>query len=71
MADSAEPFPIHDIDFVHVDGQPKAIGLKIKSGLDKDDKHHLFLVTRETLELLGRRCSEQATKMPHSPAGMA
>ena len=71
MADSSEALPIHDIDFVHVAGQPKATGLNILSGPGKDGKRHLFLVTKETLELLGKRCSEQAAKMPHSPGGMA
>jgi hypothetical protein len=56
---------------VPVDGQPKAIGLNIMSGPDKTGQQHLFLATKETLELLGKRCVEQAEKMPHSPAGMA
>jgi len=71
MAESVQPFAIHDIEFVEVEGQPKAIGLKLMSGPGKNDRQHLFLATKETLELLGKRCSQQADKMPHSPAGMA
>lgn len=71
MVDGAEALPIHDIEFVAVEGRPKAIGLKIMSGPGQNDKRHVFLATKETLELFGQRCLEQATKMPHSPAGMA
>jgi hypothetical protein len=71
MAGSDQVFAIHEIEFVKVDGQPKAIGLKMMSGPGKNDRQHLFLATKETLELLARRCAEQAGKMPASPAGMA
>jgi hypothetical protein len=71
MADTPEAFAIHDIEFVELNGHTKAIGLKIISGPGEKDKRHMFLAAKETLELLGKRCSEQAAKMPRSSAGLA